>query len=276
MDIDPNKCLCIAPSTQKQCGTTPSRQPGNNPQFCWRHQEGEKRVKQAKQAKQAKQVRQANETPQKIKEMIVNGNDVKFIDQIIREHRQFYETTGHNYSYGLIEYKHSSSAIRPEVSKAVTGVSQQTKEKILSSLDQFFQIVPPLSNWLYVCHGYGLPYLVKGKQLSETHENDIITTLRESYISTSVMCGAACSFARLHPFYWVQYPQIKEKILLHLFLPPGTKGFYIDGVGVIPDMKGEDEFLLPRGMTFRIIKIDAHDKVSCQWEVYSVYAVAII
>lgn len=89
-----------------------------------------------------------------------------------------------------------------------------------------------------------------GESIKETNLQAGEKYVFRGYVSTSLNHNTA-----IEAFTWLHEPNKSRKndhkIVLQIDIEKGDKGIYVPGV--LPQMRGEDEFLLPRGTTLEII-----------------------
>lgn len=203
-----------------------------------------------------------------ILELIKKGNDGRFITELEVTHAATFHKNEALYTPAIKSYKKNSRAYH----KGTMPTHEQ--QVITDGLNAVISAAPPLSRWLYVCHGYGMPEVIKGVNLADIKEGQLITSLSESYISTTTDCSISCMFN-----IPISSSVPDQRVILHLFLPPGTKGFYIGPIEEQLSLIREHEFLLPPGMTFKVIlvkpQVVSEDYELCKTKVYFIYAVAV-
>lgn len=127
---------------------------------------------------------------------------------------------------------------------------------LLDNLDTAIEASPRVTEWIYVTRGTGLDTwdLSPGADVSQIVGKDFTDF---GYMSTSVNTRPAFE---------------GKPAIVHLDLPPGTKGVYVDGeVGqsrstVISSVPGEMELILGRQTRYRVDRVERRDG---KWHVYA-------
>jgi len=167
-------------------------------------------------------------------QIITHGNQPEVIQQLSSKHSQIFKQASQNEQYAIAEYKKNSKQLRD------WKIPHGQIQNIIDGLTSLINKTQPIGQWIMVCHGF-TP--LQQFDINRVHENDIIDSLKDSFISTTTDCDLACLFTNA------------QRIILKILLPPETKGFYIGSIEQQMQIMHENEFLLPPNTTFKIIHI---------------------
>lgn len=209
-----------------------------------------------------------------VHDLYMHGNPPALIAALEAHAAAVYAAQNDATKIALMRYKSDSRWVRKLIAER-RSISR-ARQTWNAELSRLMEAAGPIGQWTYVCHGYGVPKILPvtdREHRSEMQVGDVINALAGSYLSTAlsmpgVGCSVACNFS------------MDRHIILHLFLPPTVRGFFIGdqvdqliradidnggarftGPGLLSPEEaggmpiGEVELLIDRGYTYEIIGI---------------------
>lgn len=263
-----NNCHCLKIDS-KQCTREASKITGQNPLYCWQHQNcttpiGTTEIKsvitKAKPSVENKGVIASIDPSVESKAVIARAtpsmslptvkvyplidNDVDYINELALEHKIYYNTLPYEQKLAVDEY---TKGYYVQMNNYLRGASDNTSDEheytveLVNNLKIAIENAPPTKEPIIVYRGINLAKLPEHlrREMGSLKVGDLVDMFKMGFNSASLTASIAYLFAG------------PACCVFMLYLPAGVKGIY---VGKQSEMMHEDEFILGPGPSFRVFQ----------------------